>query len=284
MRIRKLDRQSWDMVYKIMDSICSIMVLPFAVYGLFDDVGEVKLRLFCAAFFFAFSLSFFFFALRRRNGSDTYIWQLIQMAVYLVSVILILAVPSSDVSTPIITVMFAAMLILTRVRSIVKERTYRNVFFNISCIMLITVAMIFGSFLFVCLYMLAVDLVHIVTLSFSGMDMKILLRVIRKTYVVDVMSGLILFIAAFSVVFPVLEKNITSYHDALWYCFAVVTTIGFGDYAATTPLGRVMSVILGIYGIVVVALVTSVVVNFYSEIKTLPDNPEEEESESEETT
>jgi hypothetical protein len=45
-----------------------------------------------------------------------------------------------------------------------------------------------------------------------------------------------------------------------------------------------MSVILGIYGIVVVALVTSVVVNFYSEIKTLPDNPEEEESESEETT
>ena len=33
-----------------------------------------------------------------------------------------------------------------------------------------------------------------------------------------------------------------------------------------TAIGRIMSVILGIYGIIVVSLVTSVIVNFYTEV------------------
>ena len=145
-------------------------------------------------------------------------------------------------------------------------------------ILLIIAAVIWDpekSFTFVCLYMHVMDLIHIVSLSFSGMDMKILSKVIRKTYAADVLSGLILFMAAFSFMFPVVEKNITSFRDALWYCFAIVTTIGFGDYAATSTLGRVMSAILGAYGIVVVALITSVVVNFYSEVKKKPEDDEE---------
>ena len=32
-------------------------------------------------------------------------------------------------------------------------------------------------------------------------------------------------------------------------------------------LGRTMSVVLGIYGIIVVALITSIIVNFYGDIK-----------------
>ena len=54
--------------------------------------------------------------------------------------------------------------------------------------------------------------------------------------------------------------------DALWYCFAVVTTIGFGDFTAVTLTGRVLSVILGLFGIVLVAVITSIIVNFYNEI------------------
>ena len=46
-----------------------------------------------------------------------------------------------------------------------------------------------------------------------------------------------------------------------------MTTIGFGDLAATSALGRLLSVILGIYGIIVVALITSIIVNFYGELK-----------------
>lgn len=37
-------------------------------------------------------------------------------------------------------------------------------------------------------------------------------------------------------------------------------------------MGRFLSVILGIYGIIVVALITSVIVNFYNEVKDEPDD------------
>jgi hypothetical protein len=43
-----------------------------------------------------------------------------------------------------------------------------------------------------------------------------------------------------------------------------------------------MPVILGVYGLIAVALNISVVVNFYSEVKSLPDNEEEDRSLSEE--
>ena len=47
----------------------------------------------------------------------------------------------------------------------------------------------------------------------------------------------------------------------------MVTTIGFGDLTPTTEIGRLLSVILGLYGIVVVALITSIIVNSYGEMK-----------------
>ena len=126
--------RKWDAIYKILDSLFSVAVLPFAIYALFtrgtDD--PTKDRLYSAAFFFVFSLSFVCQALRKKNRSEKYTWQLIQAGVYLVSVILILAVPNSSDSLPIITILFAVMMILNRVLSIVKKPTYRNIFFNVS--------------------------------------------------------------------------------------------------------------------------------------------------------
>ena len=58
-----------------------------------------------------------------------------------------------------------------------------------------------------------------------------------------------------------------TYADALWYGFAIVTTIGFGDITATTRIGRIISVVLGAYGIIVVALITSIIVAYYGEMK-----------------
>ena len=71
-----------------------------------------------------------------------------------------------------------------------------------------------------------------------------------------------------------------SYGDALWYCFAIVTTIGFGDVASVSVIGRILSVILGFYGIIVVAVITSIIVNFYNETKYIGKKEDTEEDTS----
>ena len=96
--------------------------------------------------------------------------------------------------------------------------------------------------------------------------MKLLLNILIKTHTFDALICLVAFIIAFSFMLPMVEESITGFWDAMWYCFTVVTTIGFGDFAATSAVGRVLTVILGIYGIVVVAILTSVIVNYYNEI------------------
>ena len=94
---------------------------------------------------------------------------------------------------------------------------------------------------------------------------RLLINIIIKTHTFDVIIGLLSFMIAFSFIFPMVEDSITNFWDALWYCFTVITTIGFGDFAATSVAGRILTVVLGIYGIVVVAILTSVVVNYYNE-------------------
>ena len=116
------------------------------------------------------------------------------------------------------------------------------------------------------------SIAHVISISFSQMRFDILLKIVRKTFAAEILSGLVLLCIAFSFVFSVLEptmenSNITNYWDALWYCFAAATTIGFGDFTVVNPICRILSVILGIYGIIVVAMTTSIIINFYNEVK-----------------
>ena len=133
------------------------------------------------------------------------------------------------------------------------------------------------------LLILTLMILHVVGISISQMKLNILLNIIRETYVLEIILGLILMIVACSSIFTTLEDNMVDYWDALWYSFALVTTIGFGDITATTLIGRALSVFLGIYGIVVVAIITSVIVNFYGEMRRIR-KPEGEDGEAEEKT
>ena len=127
-----------------------------------------------------------------------------------------------------------------------------------------------GTMLAIILLFFVVDIegvASIVPIAFSSVRMDILKRIIKKTYAAEILSGIVLLIVAISFILPAFEYHITNFGDALWYCFAIVTTIGFGDITATSAVGRVLSVILGLYGIIVVSLITSIIVNFYGEMK-----------------
>lgn len=63
-----------------------------------------------------------------------------------------------------------------------------------------------------------------------------------------------------------LEPDFTSYSDSLWYSFVTVTTVGYGDLLVTTTFGRIISIILAIYGILFLGSLSGLVVSYYTEV------------------
>lgn len=96
--------------------------------------------------------------------------------------------------------------------------------------------------------------------------LKILWVILKRTRADRILSSFVLFLLAAAAVIQLVEPNINRYGEALWYCYAVISTAGFGDVVAVTFLGKVCSILLTIYSIFVVAIVTGVVVNFYSQM------------------
>ena len=108
-------------------------------------------------------------------------------------------------------------------------------------------------------------LMDVLYFAFSKIRLGAMIKIVQRTYAFEILYGLFVLILSFSFIFYLEEPDILTFGDGLWYSFAIVTTIGFGDFAAVTLIGRILSVVLGAYGLVVVAVLTSIIINFYNE-------------------
>ena len=185
---------------------------------------------------------------------------------------------------------FMVSLIPGRVLSILRNRRWYSIVLNVAFILLVLFSMwevwvdVESQLFFIILVMLIIalrSLIRIMSVTFARLRLDLLRNIVQKTYAAEIIFGLLLLIASFSFVlmYTDTESFNGTYTNALWYCFAVVTTIGFGDMTAVSTIGRILSVILGVYGIVVVALITSIIVNFYGEMKKA--DPDETDPEAE---
>ena len=179
---------------------------------------------------------------------------------------------------------YSVTIIIDRLLKIKEDRSLQSIIFNILC--MVFVFLFSFVFFFPEIYakhatsvsnsnfiVLCYSTVIIVSSSknilnpyHKTLKINVIQKIVRKSLVYEIILGLLIILILCSVYFTVVEPNMTSYVDSLWYSFSVITTIGFGDVAVTTTFGRILSVILGISGIVVVALFTSVIVNFYNEM------------------
>ena len=95
---------------------------------------------------------------------------------------------------------------------------------------------------------------------------RVLAGILKRTHADRILVGFVVFLFAVAAVIELVEPNIKRYGDALWYCYAVVSTAGFGDLVAVTFIGKVCSILLTVYALFVIAIVTGVVVNFYTQM------------------
>lgn len=73
------------------------------------------------------------------------------------------------------------------------------------------------------------------------------------------------FLLSFGVVFLIctlliwaFDPDMQTWWDAIWYGFMLVTTTGFGDLTVSTLPARLVSVVLGLYGILVIGFICGV--------------------------
>ena len=83
-------------------------------------------------------------------------------------------------------------------------------------------------------------------------------RILKHTGADKIMSGFVAFMLLTALVIWVCEPEINTYREALWYCFTVVSTIGFGDVVVHTAVSRSLSVVLSLYAVVTLAIFTGV--------------------------
>lgn len=96
--------------------------------------------------------------------------------------------------------------------------------------------------------------------------LKILRQILVRTRASEMLITYFIFLLIVGFIIVLVEPDIHTYRDALWYCYACVTTIGFGDVIVTTAISKILSVILSIYSVLIIAIVTGVVVNFYNQM------------------
>ena len=209
------------------------------------------------------------YRLREAKGKDFLRLSFAQAAVIVTAGALPLIIGFDLHTTIIVSVLVALALAAGRVFSIVRNHRLRNVIANIIAILVIVICSL--SFVYMSCLLFLLALFALLSIVFSRISFTVLKKIVVKTHAAEIIFGLVLLIFTFAMLLTFFEPSMGKFSDALWYCFAIVTTIGFGDLTAVTDFGRILSVILGAYGIVVVALITSIIVNFYGETKASPE-------------
>ena len=93
--------------------------------------------------------------------------------------------------------------------------------------------------------------------------------ILRQTGAAKIWTGFLMQFFVTAVIIWLREPEIGRFGDALWYCYAVVTTIGFGDIVVQHLLSRILSVLLSVNAVIVIAIITGVIVNYYNQMAEL---------------
>ena len=275
----------------ITDGLLSTISLFFSIIsvGYLVDKNNIGIVLFSIACFFM-ALIYFFEFYRKKDNKYYAIRNLGLMGFYLVMMALCFCFILGEVFYFVFAIIFCVSMIFDITIHLIMKHKIRYIVVSLleyavtALLIFVFVAAYLDAdipfsvaFLFIPLFFALIAFAHAMFTVFSRVRGGTIANIIRKTYSVEILIGLVVLIIATALVLTFMEDNM-SIADALWYCFAIVTTIGFGDIVATSIVGRILSVILGIYGIVVVALITSIIVNFYNETKG--DSPEKENNSS----
>jgi voltage-gated potassium channel Kch len=97
-----------------------------------------------------------------------------------------------------------------------------------------------------------------------------------------VISGLVIVIGTvimYNLESGVENSKMTTLLDALWWCVATVTTVGYGDVVPVTSLGRMVALVYMFFGITLLAILMAIITNTFYRKRIQKDETEKKEQE-----
>ena len=293
---KKLSPRQIEILVIVFGSIVSFLALLCALLSLNNLSSNEELTAYFKNYAF---LTFICLALVRLpiiyhdRSKFNIIKNLAVMAIYVIIAVVILFLNFGVIEYAIVSIAYIVTIFINRLLKVIETKSIRTRVFNIILCVLISflVLIVLGLarnndikpiMQVLLILIIALCVTDVLFFAFSKIRLGAMLKIIQRTYAFEILYGLFILIISFSYIFYTLEPNINSFGDGLWYSFAIVTTIGFGDMSAVTGIGRILSVLLGVYGLIVVAVLTSIIINFYNETLKKDDDKELKKIASEE--
>jgi voltage-gated potassium channel len=111
-------------------------------------------------------------------------------------------------------------------------------------------------------------------------------RLAQSTLLFTLVIGLFLIFTISWIVFEAEQNapgaNIKTYHDAVWWAFVTITTVGYGDYYPVTTLGQSMAVILMFFGLGIIGVLSSYLATTFLSLQSRRKAKVEAENENDE--
>lgn len=96
-------------------------------------------------------------------------------------------------------------------------------------------------------------------------SLKLFWLIMKRTHGDRLFYGFIIFYVLDCIGLWLFDPGLANPGDAFWLGFNIATSIGLGDFTVTAPLARICAVLLGIYGVVIVAFIPGLIASYYSE-------------------
>lgn len=90
-------------------------------------------------------------------------------------------------------------------------------------------------------------------------------KLLRHTGAIKIFLSYLILLCIGGFLLMFIEPQVKSWFDGVYFCFVASTTIGFGDIVPVTILGRLITIVLTLFGLLTVAMVPGVVVAYYTE-------------------
>lgn len=102
--------------------------------------------------------------------------------------------------------------------------------------------------------------------------LRLLWKVIKFCYADRITLIYLGTLTASAVLLSSFDPAFNGFGSAVWYLYSVITTSGFGDIIPVTFFGKVVTLIVGLFSLFMVALLTGVVVNAFTEFSKAKRN------------